>query len=494
MSQALTKNVAGTDKLISRANKSLKGDHNHGLIEDLFEKLLSDKKNNPETLGDHYEKSLSDAYRNKEGIYYTPNDIVEDFFKYLPENKKELGFCDPCCGSGNFIIAALKDGFSPKNVYGFDIDAIAVKIANQRVSALIQAPFNNIKCTDFLTATANGGLDKFDVIFTNPPWGKKLDKCDRNEYVDKFNAGKSADTTALFLFASLTVLRKNGYLGFLVQDAFFNVATYEDARKKILSLDTKALLDFGKPFKGLITKAKSLIVKNRSLDGNYPIECKGVGYSYQRTSKSFLNNPKSILNMNCDPEAARILVHLYSLPNISLIGKAKWGLGIVTGNNKKFIREEPGKDLVPVYKGSDIKSDGILTPSCFIPSDLSLYQQVAPDSLYQAKEKLIYKFISSELVFFCDTKQRYLLNSANMLVLKNGFPITASQLCQLLNSRVINWLFKNTFDTFKILRSDIECIPIHTEYFNGFKSFEEATYINYLGLKDSTNGSFRFKR
>ncbi len=64
--------------------------------------------------------------------------------------------------------------------------------------------------------------------------------------------------------------------------------------------------------------------------------------------------------------------------------------------------------------------------------------------MYQAKEKLIYKFISSDLCFFCDTQQRYILNSANLLIPMN-MGITAEQLTNLLNSEIINWLFKKCY-------------------------------------------------
>ena len=56
-----------------------------------------------------YESSLSDSYKNKEGIYYTPQYIVEDMLKDIVDVEDKT-FLDPCCGSGNFIIEAIKKG------------------------------------------------------------------------------------------------------------------------------------------------------------------------------------------------------------------------------------------------------------------------------------------------------------------------------------------------------------------------------------------------
>ncbi len=486
--------IAGSEKLISRANKSLKDDHNHDILKKNIRELLNANSKDIHDLGRMYEEALSNAYRNREGIYYTPDEIVETFFRYLPKDKRNLKFCDPCCGSGNFIIAAINAGFSPENVYGYDVDPIAAELTKKRVFKQTGIYTNNIIHTDFLEASIESNRPTYDVIFTNPPWGKKLDKKTKERYANIFGAGKSYDTTSLFFFAALSVLNSNGYIGFLVQDAFFNVASYEDVRKKALSLKIKALLDFGKPFKGLLTKAKGLVIENSSLVDGSAVECNGNGSKHQRVQDSFLKNPKSILNMNCSQEEANTIIHLYSLPHISLVNRAKWGLGIVTGNNKKFIIDRPAENFVAVYKGSDIKKSAIKAPSCFIPQDLSLYQQVAPNELYQAKEKLIYKFISSDLVFFCDTKQRYILNSANMIVLNKDFPISTVQLSQILNSKVINWLFKTIFDTHKVLRSDIEAIPIHVNYFEDNHLFDEYSFIEYLGLEETDSGTFRIKR
>jgi len=287
---------------------------------------------------------------------------------------------------------------------------------------------------------------------------------------------------------------KGGYLGFLLQDAFFNVASYEQARRKALELEIISIIDFGKPFKGLLTKAKGIVIKNGQMGQGGTVECSNVTAHHDRFQSSFLLNPKSILNANCSQEESETITHLYALPHVTLSGKAKWGLGIVTGNNKKFIRNTPLDGYVAAYKGSDIKNNGINDPSSYIPDNLSLYQQVAPIELYQADEKLIYKFISSQLVFFHDEKQRYVLNSANMLIPENGFPINQVQLRQLLNSKLMNWLFRAVFDTHKILRSDIEALPVHFEYFDENPIFEEHTFNNYLKVEELEGGTFRIKK
>ena len=261
------------NKLSSRANKQYKDIHNHNqLTEDIRVKINSELSG--KEISDDYEASLSESYKNKEGIYYTPQYIVEDMMSDITDVEGKT-FLDPCCGSGNFIIEAIKKGFAPENVYGFDTDENAVAITKKRIKELCGYESDNIFCEDFLSQqpTANSQQPTaFDCIFTNPPWGKKINKKDRVEYSYLFNSGNSNDTSSLFYFASLKMLKDDGILGFLLPDSFFNITSFEDARKSLLNHKIKRLIDYGKPFKGLMTKAMAFVAtKDKSL------KLKGIG-------------------------------------------------------------------------------------------------------------------------------------------------------------------------------------------------------------------------
>jgi site-specific DNA-methyltransferase (adenine-specific) len=251
-------------------------------------------------------------------------------------------------------------------------------------------------------------------------------------------------------------------------------------------------VDYGKAFKGLVTKAQAIIIENNASDPNDIIECCSEKKVFNRSLQSFSGIPKHIFNFWTNESEAKVINHMYSMPHITLKGRAKWALGIVTGNNERFCSNEPNDGYVPIYKGSDITKSGLKEPSTFIFSDFSKFQQVAPLEMYHSKEKLIYKFISSDLCFYCDTKQRYILNSANLLIPVN-MGISAEQLTMLLNSEIINWLFKKLFSTHKVLRSDLELLPIHHEYFSFNQEFTETDYLNYLQIMKTSDGAYRVK-
>ena len=507
------------NKLSSRANKQYKDIHNHNqLTEDIRVKINSELSG--KEISDDYEASLSESYKNKEGIYYTPQYIVEDMMRDITDVEGKT-FLDPCCGSGNFIIEAIKKGFAPENVYGFDTDENAVAITKKRIKELCGYESDNIFCEDFLRLQpiansqqqplsisqifrfSDSQVFKFDYIFTNPPWGKKINKKDRDKYSDLFNSGNSNDTSSLFYFASLKMLKDDGMLGFLLPDAFFNIASFEDARKSLLTLNIKRLIDYGKPFKGLMTKAMAFVGQqttdnrqetlykplNLSRDKSQGSELEAQSISCEiynvkkhlRSQGSFFDIPKHILNFHIDERESELIRKLFSKPHITLKDNATWALGIITGNNNRLCQKENREGLVPIFRGKDIFRDNIAAPTLFIDANLDGCRQVADIDCYNAKEKIVYRFICNNIVCHCDAEQRYILNSANLFILNDDFPLSHSQVADLLNSDTMNWLFRSIFNTHKILRGDLEQLPIWHEYFQEYENFSEESLKEYLG-------------
>lgn len=449
----------GKQKLQARANKLFKDPHNDHKVRQQLESLMASLST--DALSHGYETLLAESFKNKEGIFYTPMDIVGDMMKTI-EILPFSSFLDPCCGSGNFLVKAIMMGVRPENLYGFDTDANAVMIAQRRVRELTGKEAPHVVCADFLQECPK--LDaKFDFVFTNPPWGKKLHKQKRLDYARQYQAGNSTDTCSLFLFAILSKLRDDGVAGLLMPESFYNIAVYEDARKTLLDQTVLSIKDYGKPFKNMYSAVAFQFKKRTKKDQN-PVVCQTGGQCYSRLQESFQGMPRHNLNYWTSPEEMWRLNELMSHPYVTLKSHATWGLGIVTGNNAKMCKRAYHKGLKPVYRGKDLLPGKLRKASLYVnPNDFSRYQQMASLELYHAPEKLIYRFISSNLVFVCDTEQRLILNSANMLVLEEDFPLTAKQVEELMNSPLTNWLFRQLFHTHKVLRGDLEILPLFTD-------------------------------
>lgn len=479
-------NVLGKNKLNKRANKQYFDQSNIN--------FSVNKNNDANKSSVQYEQSLSIAERNKKGIYYTPNNSIDEMFFALPSLKETDTFLDPCCGTGNFLIKALEKGIKSENIYGFDVDETALKIANNRFYQATGQHSNNIKLFNLLEEKHE---QKYDFIFTNPPWGYKFNLQQKINYANKFNNGIKVDSSALFVLICLNMMQKDGMLGVLLPDSFFNIASFKSVRKILLKKTLIQLINHNKPFEGLQTKAYSFIVKNNNHLTN--VECRTETSQHSRKQTDFIKNPNYIINFDATEVEAKIISHLYSYPHQTLKGKAQWGLGIVTGNNAKHLSITKKNNHKPIYKGIDIERGKIKKPHFYIFDDFSKLQQTADKKLYLADKKIVYRFINSNLIFALDNKQRYFLNSANLLILnqhtlfiEDELAITEEQLVFLMNTKIMNWLFKRLFRTHKVLRSDLEKLPIFDDFFTTHNNYCEQDLHQYLNIEEH-DGTFRVK-
>ncbi len=467
-------NFLGSEKLNKRANKRFFDNHDH---KNLSQEILSKLAENPsraEELGTEYEAGLSNSHKNIEGIYYTPKNVVNELMHSGLKVVSNALFCDPCCGSGNFLVRALELGFKVENIYGFDVDEVAVEISRRRIKELTGYDSPNIQQLDFLQVAHEKNL-RFDFIFTNPPWGKKNGS--KNKL---WGLGRGLDICATFYFASLKSLKKGGILGFLLPEAFFNIASFQVARESMLSHEISEFKHFGRVFKGLLTPAVGVVLKKNLASDNYQIKCSIGDKCHLRSSNSFKKNPKKIFNMLCTYQEEKVIARLFETPHKNLKGHVISGLGIVTGNNKKHVAKEPKAGWLEIYTGADIDKGQLKSATRYISGDFEAYQQVAPLETYLTKPKLIYRFISSNLSFYHDREGRFVLNSANILIVKDSFPVDMKILCELFNSEFMNWVFNKIFFTHKVLLKDIKSLPIHTQFLQD--GFNENDYLEKLGL------------
>ncbi len=81
-----------------------------------------------------------------------------------------------------------------------------------------------------------------------------------------------------------------------------------------------------------------------------------------------------------------------------------------------------------------------------------------------------------------------------MLIPKESFPVPTKILGELLSSEFMNWVFLRIFNTHKILRGDLELLPIHSQYLKDIHAFNEDKYLEQLNIKKNHYGTYRIKR
>ena len=450
-----------TDQLGISAYKNITVElHNTAFISDLIgERKEIDKlsKAHPDLFSSNYtyiptEDTLGLLYislsslknRKEKGAYYTPtavvNSLINDLFSSDGMSEKEI--IDPCCGTGNFILQ-LPETVKSENVYANDIDEISVKLA--RINYALKydvvdrdVVYSHITQSDFLL---DKGKKKYDIILGNPPWGSE----------DPYDA---------FVEKAVKSLKNNGHLSFVLPESILTVKSHRDIRKFMLSCVSFKYVEYlGDVFHGVQCPSVILHV----LFTGRELNTKGLVVNDGK--KTFtINTDREVtsdfLSLKITDEEYQLITKIRNIKNKkTLKGNATFGLGIVTGDNKRFISEKkiPGKE--PVLKGSDIGKYRYNTPKNYISFKPKNFQQVAPEAIYRAKEKLLYKFISSDLVFAYDDTGILSLNSCNILIPQiQGLSI--KYVMAVLNSSTAQFLYSKMFGSVKVLRSHLEQISI----------------------------------
>jgi len=420
-----------------------------------------------DTLGFFYQSLLLEGKKSQGGSYYTPETIVNEIIKdYVKTDSKVL---DPCCGTGQFLLAFADVIENPKNIYGVDIDAIAVRIA--RLNILIkykdQNFVPNIVCKNTLFEIGNCDLFSlndenirdFDVIATNPPWGVHFSKSDMERLKTSYSEITSLESFSYFLKKSIDLLRDGGVISFILPESILNVKTHKDIRGIILkNTHIKKVSYLSRVFKNVFTPVIRLDVgKSKKENGQIEI-CKG-NKSYTAEQSKWKNNIDFVFDIHADSFDTGIIDKIFNVHHATLLGQADWALGIVTGNNKAFITNDKKEGFEEIYKGKEVEKFVLDEPSNYINFTPEKFQQVAPIEKYRVKEKLIYRFISKYLVFAYDNQQKLTLNSANIVIPKiPNYPIKV--IAALLNSSPYQFIFQKKFSSIKVLRSHIEQMPL----------------------------------
>ncbi|MBW9153567.1 Eco57I restriction-modification methylase domain-containing protein [Clostridium estertheticum] len=488
-------------------------------------------------------KSFGDGYyefikNNKEkGTVYTPEPItsymIENTIKAAQIiNNPYIRIVDPSCGTGNILICCFKflenlykdnlsfineknglklneksidDHIIRYNLFGFDIDDIALKILVIDLYDLSKGcMLRNIFNKDFLLYENEC---KYDIVIGNPPYvGKKsID----NEYASflKIKYKKvyrdKGDLSYCFFEKSLEDLSEGGKLTFITSRYFIESPSGENLRKMLKEGYTiDKMIDFYgiRPFKNVGIDPLIIFITNHKTSDNQieiikPLTVKG------KEKKEFYNNvflkggnKFNVFMLNkkelddkgwvlVDEKVRTIIKKIKQQKHTELSNICYSYQGIITGCDKAFVlnkdtllRKNIEKNIIkPWIKSSYIEKNKILRQDSYIIySDLicnpkEYNNAIAYIGLQREKllkrrecqkgirkwyelqwgrnqnifegEKIIFPFKASSNRFALDTGS-YFSADVYALTLKEDTEVTYDFLLYILNSKIYEFYFK----------------------------------------------------
>jgi len=390
--------------------------------------------------------------RKKSGSYYTPKEIAKRVTDGVVLDG-ERTILDPACGTGS-ILLELPETCRIEQIYGYDIDPLAIAIVRVNM-ALTYYNYDKKLLTehfvvkDFLQEDSS---KRIDVIIGNPPWGSSFSQKEKENLELKFVTArqKSMESGDLFVEQSLKTLRPGGSLCFVLPEALLYVRRHHTVRSLILEQsEIEHVAYLGEVFDKV--QCPSIILSLIRLEKTDQVKELEVGL-VRCSADGFL--------MDATEEEFALLQKLSVLENVvTLKGHASFALGIVTGKNANHLLKQTEEGSEPVLRGTDIERFSIKRAGSYIRFAAENYQQVAPEELYRAPEKLLYRFVGERPVFAYDNKQMLTLNSCN-IVIPQIPDMDMRYIMAVFNSSVIEFWHKRRNHSMKLLRSHIEGFPI----------------------------------
>jgi type I restriction enzyme M protein len=222
-----------------------------------------------DAIADAFETFIGPSLKGGQGQFFTPRNVVKLIVDIVnPDTDDKV--IDPACGSGGFLIEAIRDVWkrieekgvsygwpeaeissekqevSIKNFRGIDKDNFLSKVAKAYM-AIIGDGRGGVFCENSLDtpnhwknrARDHIQLGSFDVVVTNPPFGNKLKIDDtailnsyrlghkwtlnktRKEYEQQNILHKGQAPQILFIERCLELLKEGGRLGIIAPESMF---------------------------------------------------------------------------------------------------------------------------------------------------------------------------------------------------------------------------------------------------------------------------------
>uniref|UniRef100_UPI00112F5334 Eco57I restriction-modification methylase domain-containing protein n=1 Tax=Aliarcobacter cryaerophilus TaxID=28198 RepID=UPI00112F5334 len=424
-----------------------------------------------------------------------------------------LKILDPACGSGAFLNQALEylisehknlqndlalmgDLFASymveeeileNNLYGVDINEDAVEIAKlslwlrtaKRGRALTKLA-DKIVCANSLL-NMPFSENSFDVVIGNPPYGATLNSEDKKKisknYVEIYK-GKY-DSYHFFTYLGIKLLKINGIIGYIIPDTWTILQQTEKLREFILKYYIESIEKYNfQVFEDANIDTLTIIIRNKN-EFNSKIKVNFVDKNYHKESKiisqeRFLNAENFVFNYSISDINLKIIEKIKKDKH-QIKDFCEWSQGLVPYSretqdeetvsnrlfhsdskiNDTFKKEIDGKNISKYELEWNGKSWIQYGKWLHRPREQKFF--INPRILVQRirNPKLKIRIVATF------TEKEYYNNPAlsNFLSLNNDIN-ELKYILALLNSNMMNWLYRNSFNDVNIKPTDLELLPI----------------------------------
>jgi type I restriction-modification system DNA methylase subunit len=330
-------------------------------------------------------------------------------------------------------------------------------------------PFDPQESSDFFDPHWMFGrslADGFDVVIANPPY-IQLSKTEwaTSAYISALKtryrtAGGRANTFIFFIHLGMELLKDGGTMSYIVPNTLLTQDYYEATRRLLLSHHLRSIVQYTRlPFENAVVENITFVASKEQPVKNYSIaivedDLSEVNELASKPRDSFLANRNAAMTIY----AAEIMDEVFSrkIPALESICHINQAIAL-KGDRKLSLRStNPSGLFYRLIDGRNIGRYAIRWDGVYIEHDESRIHSCKGTDIFLTPEKLFFRRVSENLMFAFDDQQFFALNTLIVVNLRKEQATSLKYLLALLNSSLMNYLYKKRFKSTKRVFSEIQ--------------------------------------
>ena len=310
------------------------------------------------------------------------------------------------------------------------------------------------------------GEDSFDIVIANPPY-IQLSKVEgvaewyKNYLRNRFHtSGGRLNTFIFFIHLGIDVLRSGGNLAYIIPNTFLTQEYYSATREHLLKNNNlRTIVQYaGLPFENAVVENVTIIVSKQKLS-EYSIEIlrdnlSEIEFVDRKKNIEFLTNRSFSISVNSDIVADKV----FSQYDSTLDTFCEVNQAIALKGDKKLSLKESNPDgkYYRLLDGRNIAKYSITWGGVYLDYKLNRIHSCKRKDIFQSSGKLFFRRVSENLIFTYDDEQYFALNTLVVVNLKKDSSVKLKCLLAILNSRLMNYVYRGKFKSTKKVFSEIQ--------------------------------------
>lgn len=332
-------------------------------------------------------------------------------------------------------------------------------------------PFSH-KASDWFDPEWMFGMKEgFDVVIANPPY-IQLSKTDISKEIkqyllDRYKTSSGRfNTFGFFTIFGLDLVKQQGVLTYIIPNTILSQEYYQYIRKYILdNSQINEIVNYNDMvFESAVVENITIFLSKLSdLKKNHVTKVSNqtensVEVLKEINQESFYSSYKNQFDIKGDSITNKI-EHTSNTEKLSSLCNINQAIALKNDRSKSLL-EDPklGSEVYKLLDGRNVQRYKINWTGVYLNYDLKKIHSCKRKDIFLKDEKLLFRRVSSNLVFAYDNNQFFALNTLVVVTIKDKYlgKYSLKYLLSILNSKLVNYYYFHKYKSTKNVFSEIQ--------------------------------------